>query len=363
MGGFTECFDDLQDPRTGNATRHVFLEVLMIALCATLSGAQSCVDMEEFGKAKEPFLRQFLSLPHGIPSHDTFSRLFQLLDPDQFRQCFQTFVRRFAEAHEGVLAVDGKTLRRSFDRATGTSALHMVSAWGAEAGLVLGQIAVEDKSNEITAVPKLLAMLSLDGTIVTADALNCQRKTAQQIIDQGGDYVLALKGNQETLFDDVRTYLDDPEASLSEATEVDKGHGRIEQRTAAVSTDIDWLQETHSWPGLQAIGKVTARRESKDKTSQETRYYLLSAPLAAERFNGVVRAHWGIENKLHWELDVTMNEDQARNRKDNGPENIAILRHIALNIIKANKAKGSNRIKFKRAAWDDRFLAQLLAQI
>ncbi|MFQ5567494.1 MAG: ISAs1 family transposase, partial [Paracoccaceae bacterium] len=209
----------------------------------------------------------------------------------------------------------------------------------------LGQIAVEEKSNEITAVPKLLAMLSLDGTIVTADALNCQRDTAERIIDQGGDYVLALKGNQETLFDDVKTFLDDPEASVSAATEVDGGHGRIEDRSAVISSDIDWLQERHHWPGLKAIGKVTAIREANGKTTRQSRYYLLSTTLSAERFNSVVREHWGIENRLHWVLDMVMNEDQARNRKDNGPNNLAILRHMALNIIKADTSKGSNRGK------------------
>ncbi len=184
-GGFTECFADLQDPRTGNATRHPLLEVLMIPLCAMLCGAEGCVDMEEFGKAKESFLKQFLTLPHGIPSHDTFSRIFRFMDPEQFGQCFEAFVRRFADAHQGVIAVDGKNLRRSFDRAAAGSPLHMVSAWGSEQLLVLGQTAVDDKSNEITAVPKVLAMLALDGTIVTADALNCQRDIAQTTFDFG----------------------------------------------------------------------------------------------------------------------------------------------------------------------------------
>lgn len=272
-------------------------------------------------------------------------------------------MRRFAETHQGVIAVDGKTLRRSFDRAAAGSPLHMVSAWGSEQRLVLGQIAVDAKSNEITAVPKLLAMLSLDGCIVTADALNCQRHIAEQIIDQGGDYVLALKGNQATLFDDVKTFLDDPQATVSAATEVDGGHGRIEHRTAAVSTDIGWLQEHHGWPGLKAIGKLTAIREANGKTTRQSRYYLLSATLSAERFNRVVREHWGIENRLHWVLDVVMNEDQARNRKDNGPNNLAVLRHMALNIIKADSSKGSIRGKFKRAGWNDNFLAKLLAQV
>ena len=240
----------------------------------------------------------------------------------------------FAEPCQGVVAIDGKVLRRSFDRASGKSPLHMVSAWGCEQRLVLAQIATDAKSNEITAVPKLLEMLSLKGTIVTVDALNCQREIAQQIVDQGGDYALALKGNQGTLHDDVRPFLDDPESKASTAEPVvDADHGRIETRTATVSTDIDWLQEDHHWPGLAAIGKVVRIRETADKTTTETAYYLLSTALSPERFNEVVRSHWGVENRLHWRLDVVMNEDQDRTRLDNGPHNLAVLRHMALNVM------------------------------
>ena len=253
-------------------------------------------------------------------------------------------------------------LRRSFDRASGKSALHMVSAWGCEQRLVLAQIATDAKSNEITAVPKLLEMLSLKGTIVTTDALNCQREIAQQIVDQGGDYVLALKGNQGTLHDDVRRFLDDPQSQVVTAKPtVDGDHGRIETRTATVSTDIDWLQEDHQWPGLIAIGKVARIRETADKTTTETAYYLLSAPLSPERFNEVVRSHWGIENSLHWRIDVVMNEDQDRSRLGNGPHNLAVLRHMALNVMRKDPAKGSLRGKFKRAGWEDAYLASLMA--
>jgi predicted transposase YbfD/YdcC len=244
MDGFTSCFAGLEDPRTGNAGRHDLLEMLMIALCTVLSGGEDCTDMAEFARAKLEFLRGFLKLEHGAPSHDTFSRLFRLLDPEQFRTCFQRFMARFAEACQGVVAIDGKVLRRSFDKASGKSALHMVSAWGCEQRLVLGQVATDAKSNEITAVPKLLQMLSLEGSIVTVDALNCQREIAQQVVDQKGDYVMALKGNQGTLHDDVRSFLDDPETKLSVSdSTVDGDHGRIETRTAMVSTDISWLQK------------------------------------------------------------------------------------------------------------------------
>jgi len=331
MDGFTACFAGLADPRTGNAGRHDLLEMLMIALCTALSGGEDCTDMAEFARAKLGFLRGFLKLEHGAPSHDTFSRLFRLLDAEQFRHCFQRFMAGFAEACQGVVAIDGKVLRRSFDTASGKSALHMVSAWGCEQRLMLAQVATDAKSNEITAVPKLLKMLSLEGCIVTVDALNCQREIARQVIEQNGDYVMALKGNQGTLHDDVRRFLDDPETTLSVSdSTVDGEHGRIETRTSMVSTDIAWLQADHRWPGLTAVGKTVRIRQMADKTTTETAYYLMS---------------------------------QARNRMDNGPQNLAVLRHMALNLVRKEKSKGSLPKKLRRAAWNDNFLATVLAQL
>ena len=338
------------------------MEILLIGLCTVLCGGETCTDMVRFGRAKHTFLEEVLTLRHGIPSHDTFSRVFRLLDPAQFQACFLTFMRRFAEGCQGVVALDGKTLRRSFDRASSASPLHLVSAWAVEQRLVLAQRAVEDKSNEITAVPQLLKMLCLQGVVVTADALNCQRAIAAQVIEQGGDYVLALKANQGTLFADVQLFVDDPKTPLARAESVDGDHGRIEVRQAALSHDIAWLQAHHAWPGLRAIGKVTAARETPAKTSIETRYFLMSQILTPERFLAIVRAHWGIENGLHWVLDVTMNEDQMRNRKDNGPENLALLRRLALNLATLEPSKDSMRGKLKRAGWDNQFLAQMLAQ-
>jgi predicted transposase YbfD/YdcC len=288
MEDFEGFFEDLEDPRTGNAKLHSLHEVLVIALCTVVCGGETCADMALFGRSKEEFLRQFLRLEHGIPSHDTFSRLFRLLDPERFHAWFVGFMKQFAEAGQGVIAIDGKTMRRSFDRASAASPLHLVSAFAADQRLVLGQIAVADKSNEIVAVPKLLELLSLKGRTVTADAMSCQRKIARQVIDQGGNYVLALKGNQETLHDDVRRFLDDPLTPLASAVETDKGHGRIEIRTASLSTDIAWLQESHDWPGLKAVGKIAAGREIDGRTSRETRCYLLSEPLAPEAFNAAV---------------------------------------------------------------------------
>ena len=364
MDGFRECFAGIEDPRTGNARRHDLHELLVIALCTVLCGGESCVDMADFAEEKEPFLREFLSLDNGLASHDTFSRVFRALEPEQFRRCFQDFMARFAETSRGVIAIDGKVLRRSFDTASAKSSLHMVSAWGCEQRLVLGQIATDAKSNEITAVPKLLEMLSLKGCIVTVDALNCQRAIARQIVDQGGDYALALKGNQGTLHDDVSRFLDDPVTQeIAVHTTVDGDHGRIETRAASISTAIDWLQKDHRWPGLKAIGKVVRTREIGTKITTETAYYLLSTPMTAERFGQVARAHWAVENSLHWMLDVTMNEDQARNRLDNGPNNLAVLRHMALNILNTQKSKISNRRKIKRAGWSNASLANLIAQI
>jgi len=276
---FIECWEGLDDPRTGNAALHDLHEILTIAICAVLCGGQGSVDMGLFAKSKEPFLRGFLKLENGVPSHDTFSRLFRMLDPEQFRAAFQRFMASFSGQCAGVVAIDGKVLRRSFDHASGKSPLHMVSAWGCEQRLVLAQIATDAKSNEITAVPKLLEMLRLKGTIVTTDALNCQRAIAQQIVDQGGDYALALKGNQATLHDDVVLHLNDPASKTSAAAPVvEADHGRIETRTATVSTDIAWLIKDHQWPVWPRSARSSA--SAKSPARQRPRPPIIcSAPL------------------------------------------------------------------------------------
>ena len=274
MERFRACFGDLADPRTGNAQRHDLLEILLIALAATLCGAEGCVDMALFGRAKEPLLRRLLRLEGGIPSHDTFSRIFRLLDPDAFEASFGRFVAAFARQGEAgaIVAVDGKTARRSFDRQRGRRPLHLVSAWAVEQRLVLGQQKVGDASNEIEALPELLALLALDGRIVTADARHCQKATARTILERGGAYVLALKGNQPALFEDVRLWLDDPATVPDDACQtVDGDHGRIETRRAMVAHDAAWLAARHDFPGLAAVAKVTATRAIDGKTTTATR--------------------------------------------------------------------------------------------
>ena len=362
MGMLMEDLEPLEDPRHGNAERHSLHDILVIALCTILCGGETCTDMALFGQSKREFLQSFLPLRNGIPSHDTFSRVFRLLDPEAFHKWFLGFMGQFAQGCEGVLAIDGKTLRRSYDRAEGQSPLHLVNAWAAEQRLVLGQLAVDGKSNEITAVPKLLEMLALPGMVVTADAMHCQRQLSQQVLDQGADYVLALKGNQESLNEDVRLFLDDPNTPVAQATQTSKGHGRIETRMASISDDVAWLQERHQWPGLAAVGKITAKRQTGERTSEESRYYLLSQAFPPERFNAIAREHWGIENRLHWMLDVVLNEDQSRNRKDHCAENLALMRKLALNLARMEPSKGSMRGKLKRAGWDNNYLAVLLSQ-
>ncbi len=367
MERFDACFAGLKDPRANNPQRHDLPEILTIALCAVLSGAQTAVDMAVFAEAKQEFLGSFLELKNGVPSHDTFSRVFRRLDPDQFRACFQKFVARFGETCTGVIAIDGKVLRRSFSPANAKSALMMISAWCCDKRLVLAQIATTAKSNETTAVAKLLEMLSLKGAIVTADALNCQRDVARQVILQGGDYVLALKGNHGALHADVCRFFEEPRHRAADGySTVDCDHGRVETRTSLVSADIGALRERYQWPGLAAVGRVVRTRQTMTKasarTTTETAYYLLSAALSPERLGQAVRSHWGVENRLHWVLNVVMNEDQVRSRLDNSPYNLAILRHMALNLMQKDRSKVSLRGKFNLAGWKDEFLANLLVQ-
>ena len=362
-------FASLDDPRVERTKLHPLLSIIAIAICAVIAGAEGWDDIEQFGEAKEEWLATFLDLPHGIPSHDTFNRVFAALDPIQFQHCFQSWmeaVRTILPAE--VIALDGKTVRGS--RHGATHAIHMVSAWAASNRLVLAQIKVDAKSNEITALPAILQQLAVAGCIVTIDAMGCQRTIAQQILDQGGNYVLGLKGNQGTLEQDVQlsfvTAEEDGFAGIGHdhAATIDKGHGRIETRRATVIDDaavLAWLQKQHAWPGLAAIGMIHAERRIGGTRTSEDRFYLLSHPLSAAAFGEAVRSHWGIENCVHWVLDLSFHEDQSRIRAGYAAENFAVLRHIALNLLRQQTVKRTSiKGRRKMAGWDHAFLLRVL---
>lgn len=348
-------FATLADPRIARHRWHKLSDILVIAVCAVLCGAESYPAIEDFGQEREEWLRQFLELPEGIPSHDTFNRVLRLLDPVAFQACFVKWRQAVAEVTDGeVVAIDGKVLRRSFAKGTSKRAIHMVSAWASENGVVLGQRKVDTKSNEIPAIPELLDLLVLKDCIVTIDAMGCQRTIAQTILEQGADYVLALKGNQPTLEQAVeRFFLTGPEAEAHRTRsdyceQTERGHGREETRRAWISADLEAELAAAAWPGLQSIGLVEAPRTLGDKTSVERRFYLSSLPPDAEPFAQAVRKHWGIENQLHWSLDVTFREDLSRLRTGYGAENFAVLRHMALNLLRQEPS--AKRLPRKRLA-------------
>ena len=371
LTGSTLCaaFADLPDPRSGPALRHQLLDVVTIAVLAVLCGADSWVDVALFGRSKEAWLRSFLPLAHGIPSHDTFGRVFAALDPVAFEACFLQWVR--TEVAGADVALDGKTVRRSHDRANGHGPLHLVSAWATARGLVLGQVAVADHANELDALPSVLEAVDLVGAVVTIDAIGCQTDLAGQIIDRGGDYVLALKDNQPTAHELVADHFAlvaaDGPAGLAHDMHVtfDKNHGRLEQRRCCVTDDpavLAWLDPDQAWPGLRSIAAVTGERRSGSTTTRETRYYLSSLPADARRVGAAVRRHWGIENRLHWALDVAFREDECRVRTGHAAENFAILRRIALNLLRQDRTvKAGLKAKRLTAGWDDAYLRRLLA--
>lgn len=367
------CFGSIPEPRVEGRCDHKLIDIIIIAICGIITGAEGWVEVETFGKSKEDWLRSFLELPNGIPSHDTFGRVFEILDAEAFQESFSRWVENVFRITKGqVVAIDGKTARRSHDKTIGQDAIHMVSAWASANGIVLGQRKVDDKSNEITAIPELLRILDISGCIVTIDAMGCQKKIAQTICDEKADYVLSVKDNQAKLHQDIQDWFaygdqvkfENMESSYHET--INKGHGRIEIRRCWVVSDpvaFENIRHHEGWAGLQSIVRVQRERRQGEKVQEETAFYISSLANDAQTILNATRQHWAIENSLHWVLDVTFREDDSRIRAGNSPQNMAVLRHLALNILKNDKSKGSIRNKRYKAALDTTFLAQLLGLV
>jgi predicted transposase YbfD/YdcC len=361
-------FADLEDFRLERTRLHNLLDIVVIAICAVICGAEGWEDIAKYGVAKHDWLKTFLTLPHGIPSHDTFRRIFCLLDPRAFQDCFQRWIDALS-AGLGIkrIAIDGKTLRRSFDRTSGKAALHLVSAWATEQHLVLGQVAVAGKSNEITAIPKLLELLDVSGAMVSLDAMGCQKEIAAKIRAGGGDYVLAVKDNQPHLLADVQECfakgLDTEFVGLEHSyhEECSRGHGREEKHLVHTIVNPEGIRDRALWQDLKAITIVYSERQEQGKEpTEEIRYYIGSRAATAKDYTGYVRSHWGIENGLHWVLDVSFDEDQCRMRTDHSAENMALLRRLALCLLKKHGGKGSIRGKRLQSGWNDEMLLEVL---
>ena len=364
---FLDYFRDLPDPRQRGKVIYPLVEVLLLCLLAVLGGAETFVDIARFGEKKLDLLRRFRPFRDGTPSHDHLGDIFATLDAGEFQRCFVAWVAALTGVPADVIAIDGKTLRRSYQKKGAKAPIHMVSAFAARQRLVLGQVKVADKSNEIVAIPKLLDMMAIEGAIVTIDAMGCQREIAEKILDKKADYVLALKGNQGTLREDVAVFAAEQKANgfkdtkVSRHETVDGDHGRIETRTYTAIHDVAWLQERHHWPGLRGIVMVESTREIGDKIERETRFYITSLVWLAQALGPVIRSHWAVENSLHWVMDMIFRDDECRVRTDHAPANFTTLKHMAHNLIRKAPGKDSMRLKRKIAAWDDDFLASLIA--
>jgi predicted transposase YbfD/YdcC len=364
---FLEYFKDFPDPRQRGKVVYPFAEILLLCLLAVLAGAETFVDIARFGEKKIALLRRLRPFRDGTPSHDHLGDIFATLDADEFQRRFVAWVAALTGAPAEVIAIDGKTLRRSYQHKGGKAPIHMVSAFAARTRLVLAQVKVADKSNEIVAIPKLLDLLAIEGAIVTIDAIGAQRAIADKIIAKKADYVLALKGNQGSLHEDVKLFAAEQNANgfkdtqVSRHETVDGDHGRIETRTITAFHDMAWLQQRHDWPGLHGVVMVESRREIGDKIERETRFFITSLAWLASQLGPVIRAHWAIENSLHWVLDMVFRDDECRVRTDHAPANFTTLKHMAHNLIRRAPGKDSLRLRRKTAGWDDDYLASLIA--
>jgi predicted transposase YbfD/YdcC len=364
---FLYHFSELPDHRQLGKVNYPLPEVLLLVLLAVLAGAETFTDIARFGERKIELLRRFRRYENGTPSHDHLGDIFATLDARAFQLCFVAWVAALTNTPAEVIAIDGKTSRRSYQTKGSKEAIHMVSAFAARQRIVLGQVKVNEKSNEIIAIPALLDMMSIEGAVVTIDAMGCQRDIAGKIIEKKADYILALKGNQGTLREDVEVFVDEQKAlkykdtTISTYETVDADHGRIETRNYTVIGDVDWLQERHQWPGLKSVVVVESRREINGKITDETRFYITSLVLLAEAIGPMIRAHWAIENSLHWVMDMVFRDDECRVRTDNAPANFATCRHIAYNLTRKMPGKDSIRLRRKTAGWDDEYLAKIIA--
>jgi predicted transposase YbfD/YdcC len=368
---FLSYFRDLPDVRQSGKVKYPLDEILLLCLLAVVAGAETITDIARFGRHKLAFLRRFRPFEDGTPAHDHLGDILATLDPEPFGRCFVAWVAAQTGVSAEVVAVDGKTPRRSGSKTSKKKKdpkgpIHIVSAFAARQRLVLGQVKVGEKSNEIVAIPKLLGMLAIEGAVVTIDAMGCQREIAQTIIDKKADYILALKGNQGTLKDDVKLFVDEQktvdfkDAKVSRDKTVDGDHGRIETREVTVIHDVEWLQERHDWPGLKSVVVVESTREVGGRIDREMRLYITSLVLLANQIGPMVRGHWMIENGLHWVLDMIFRDDECRVRTDNAPANFATIKHMAYNLMRRAATKDSMRLRRKVAAWDDEFLASLV---
>lgn len=364
---FLHHFNDMPDHRQAGKVDYPLQEILLLSLLAVLAGAEAFTDIARFGEKKIDLLRRFRPFKNGTPSHDHLGDIFASLDAQAFQTCFVAWVAGITNTPAEVIAIDGKTSRRSYQKKGSKEPIHMVSAFAARQRLVLGQVKVDAKSNEIVAIPALLDMLAIEGAVITIDAMGCQRKIAKKIIDKKADYILALKGNQETLCADVEVFANEQKAvkyknaKTSAHETVDADHGRIETRNYTVIHDVGWLQERHNWPGLKSVVVVESQREIAGKITNETRFYITSLVLMAHLVGPMIRAHWAIENSLHWLMDMVFRDDECRVRTDNAPANFTTIKHMAHNLARKAPGKDSIRLRRKTAAWDDDYLASLIA--